>query len=289
MTDQSAQTSGPVSKEAGPLSRSTTTMMVLAVIALVLFAGLVALGTWQVYRLQWKLALIERVEQRVHAAATSAPGPELWPQVSAANDEYRHVSVSGHFLYEQSVKVQAVTELGAGFWVLTPLRTTDGNIVLINRGYIPERSTPATGDPQQVVSVSGLLRISEPGGGFLRHNDPAGNRWYSRDVQAIAAQHKLAPVAPYFIDAEAGKPLVAGTTTDPAVAEPVGGLTIISFHNNHLVYALTWYALALMVAGAAFWIRREERKRYKVRATGTRADRIDRETEDVGKNRSVSE
>ncbi|RQO34022.1 hypothetical protein DBR37_12960 [Herminiimonas sp. KBW02] len=286
MTDQSAQTSGPVSKEAGPLSRSTTVLTVLAVIALILFTGLVALGTWQVYRLQWKLALIERVEQRVHAAATPAPGPELWPQISAANDEYRHVSVSGNFLYEQSVKVQAVTELGAGFWVLTPLRTADGNIFLINRGYIPERSTPAAGDPQQVVSVSGLLRISEPGGGFLRHNDPAGNRWYSRDVQAIATQHQLTPVAPYFIDAEAGKPVPASSAADPAVAEPVGGLTIISFHNNHLVYALTWYALALMVAGAAFWLRREERK---ARATGTHADRIDRETEDVGKNRSSSE
>jgi len=286
MTDQSAQTSGPVSKEAGPLSRSTALLAVLGVIALVLFAGLIALGTWQVYRLQWKLALIERVEQRVHAAATPAPGPELWPQVSAANDEYRHVSVSGHFLYDQSVKVQAVTELGAGFWVLTPLRAADGNIFLVNRGYIPERSTPATGDPQQTVSVQGLLRISEPGGGFLRQNDPAGNRWYSRDVQAIAAQHQLAPVAPYFIDAEAGKPVAASATADPAIAEPVGGLTIISFHNNHLVYALTWYALALMVAGAAFWFRREERK---ARATGTRADRIDRETEDVGKNRSAGE
>ncbi|MBX9798712.1 MAG: SURF1 family protein, partial [Burkholderiaceae bacterium] len=236
MTDQSAQTSGPVSKEAGPLSRSTTTLTVLAVIALVLFTGLVALGTWQVYRLQWKLALIERVEQRVHAAATPAPGPQAWPQVSAANDEYRHVSVSGNFLYEQSVKVQAVTELGAGFWVLTPLRSADGNIFLINRGYIPERSTPAAGDPRQVVSVSGLLRISEPGGGFLRHNDPAGNRWYSRDVQAIAAKHQLAPVAPYFIDAEAAKPATANPAADPAIAEPVGGLTIISFHNNHLVY-----------------------------------------------------
>ncbi len=284
MTDKSVQTSGSVSKEAGPLFRSRTFLAVLAVIALVLFTGLVALGTWQVYRLQWKLALIERVEQRVHAAATPAPGPEQWSQINAANDEYRHVSVSGSYLYEQSVKVQAVTELGAGFWVLTPLRTTDGNIVLINRGYIPERATPSVGTPDEVQTVSGLLRISEPGGGFLRHNDPAANRWYSRDVQAIATQHKLAPVAPYFIDAEAGKAVVAKPATDPAVAEPVGGLTVISFHNNHLVYALTWYALALMVAGAAFWLRREERK---VRATS--ADRIDRDTEDGGKNRSSSE
>ena len=282
MTDKSVQTSGSVSKEAGPLFRSRTTLVVLAVIAAALFTGLVALGTWQVYRLQWKLALIERVEQRVHAPATPAPGPAQWPQISAANDEYRHVSVSGTYLYEQTVKTQAVTELGAGFWVLTPLRTADGNIFLINRGYIPERATPSSGAPGEVLTVSGLLRISEPGGGFLRHNDPAVNRWYSRDVQAIAAQHKLAPVAPYFIDAAAGK--LAKPATDPALTEPVGGLTVISFHNNHLVYALTWYALALMVAGAAFWLRREERK---VRAT--RADRIDRETEDVGKKRSSSE
>lgn len=263
MTDQSAQTSGPVSKEAGPLSRSRTLLTVLTVIAAVLFTGLVALGTWQVYRLQWKLALIERIDQRVHAAPTAPPGPDVWAQVNAANDEYRHVSVSGTYLYDQSVKTQALTELGAGYWVLTPLRMADGNIVLINRGYIPERASPQAGEAGQVVSVTGLLRISEPGGGFLRKNDAAGNRWYSRDVQAIAAMHQLSPVAPYFIDAAANKPAVANIPADAAVAEPVGGLTIISFHNNHLVYALTWYALALMVAAAIFWLRREERKERK--------------------------
>ena len=157
-------------------------------------------------------------------------------------------------------------------------------MVLINRGYIPERANPVSVDSNDVVTVTGLLRVSEPGGGFLRHNDAAGNRWYSRDVQAIAAMHRLSPVAPYFIDAEAARQAATNPAADIAVTEPVGGLTVISFHNNHLVYALTWYALALMVAGAAFWLRREERK---VRAT--RADRIDRETKDVGKNRSSSE
>jgi surfeit locus 1 family protein len=96
------------------------------------------------------------------------------------------------------------------------------------------------------------LRISEPGGGFLRHNDPAGNRWYSRDVAAIAASHGLAGAAPYFVDAARGQ--------DPAGApdHPTGGLTVISFPNTHLVYALTWYALALMVAGALWWAARRQ-------------------------------
>jgi surfeit locus 1 family protein len=103
--------------------------------------------------------------------------------------------------------------------------------------------------------LSGLLRISEPGGGFLRDNDPLHNRWFSRDVGAIAAAHGLYNVAPYFVDADRAQ--------DPAGApdHPVGGLTVISFHNTHLVYAFTWYALALMVAGAWWWVARGEAQR----------------------------
>jgi surfeit locus 1 family protein len=98
--------------------------------------------------------------------------------------------------------------------------------------------------------IVGLLRISEPRGSFARNNDPADNRWYSRDVAAIAATRGLANVAPYFVDAAAGQ--------NPAGSpdRPTGGLTVISFPNSHLVYAITWYALALMVAGAWWWLAR---------------------------------
>ncbi len=266
---------GSVSQETEPSLRSRTTRIALAICALVLFAGFFALGTWQVYRLQWKLALIERVDQRVHAAAIAAPVPNSWSQVSAANDEYRHVHASGIFLHELSSKVQAVTELGAGYWLLTPLRAEDGSVVFINRGFITEAQSKAIfSDPtkansillgnKEPVLVTGLLRISEPGGGFLRTNDPVGDRWYSRDVQALAQAHKLSNVAPYFIDAEVDKGNSSGAA-DASFIRPAAGLTVISFHNSHMVYALTWYALALMVAGAAFWVTREERKARKTR------------------------
>lgn len=217
------------------------------------FAGFVALGTWQLERRAWKLDLIERVEQRVHAPAAPAPGPAQWPQVSAASDEYRHVRLSGTFLHDRETLVQAVTDLGSGFWVLTPLRMADGSTVLVNRGFVPpevrERSARSASEPAGETTVTGLLRITEPGGGFLRKNDPAGDRWYSRDVQAIAAARGLERVAPYFVDAAATVPRTW----------PAGGLTVIAFHNNHFVYALTWYALALMAAGAAWRLRRENR------------------------------
>ena len=83
----------------------------------------------------------------------------------------------------------------------------------------------------------------------LRANDPAANRWCSRDVAAIAQAQGLeltAAVAPYFVDAE------AAPTRDTF---PVGGLTVVRFTNNHLVYAVTWFALAAMsmFAFAVFW------------------------------------
>jgi surfeit locus 1 family protein len=249
--------------------------LMVAVLGL-LFAGFFALGSWQVKRLQWKLDLIERVNQRVHAPAVPAPGPALWPNVTARSDEYRHVTVSGSFLPEFSTRVQASTELGSGFWLLTPLCNADGSIILVNRGFVPAKAddfNPQASRPGATAeacakaataprsTVTGLLRISEPGGGFLRRNDPAGEHWYSRDVQAIAAARGLSRAAPYFIDAEATRDNAAAPRGQaPGEERPVAGLTVIAFHNSHLVYALTWYALALMVAGAGVWLVRDERK-----------------------------
>ena len=208
---------------------------------------LIALGIWQVERRAWKLALIDRVEQRVHAPAQPIPAPASWAAVSAANDEYRHVSVSGRFLHDRETLVQAVTEEGPGYWVLTPLKRGDGTSILINRGFVPserrEASTRQDGNPTGEVVVTGLLRITEPKGGFLRNNVPQHNRWYSRDVAAIAAARDLRNVAPFFIDADPGSQSAGG---------PSGGLTVIRFPNNHLVYALTWFALAFMLAGRLF-------------------------------------
>lgn len=229
-----------------------------------LFGGFCALGTWQLFRLSWKLDLIARIEQRVHAEPASPPGRADWPTVSAARDEYRRVRVHGRLRHDREALVLAVTERGPGFWVLTPLETDEGTLVLVNRGYVDathrERAlhTPPLRfpDPDAPVEIVGLLRLSEPRGGFLRDNDPAQDRWYSRDVEAIAAARGLPAdaVAPYFIDAEADA--AAG-----AEAWPVGGLTVLRFHNSHLMYALTWFGLALLTLVAARIVLRRERGR----------------------------
>ena len=259
MPNQRSQPAGPVAHP----PRSALARRAVGVAALLLAVLFAGLGTWQVLRLQWKLDLIARVDARVHAAPVAAPPAARWAQVSKASDEYRRVSLAGHYLYQFTTPVQALSELGAGFWLLTPLCTADGGIVFVNRGFIPSSdnkpgtyaarragSDPCAAQGGAPVRVTGLLRISEPGGGFLRENDPAGNRWYSRDVALIAQARGLGPVAPYFVDAGKGQ--------DPAAApeRAVGGLTVIAFQNNHLVYALTWYGLSAMVLAAWWWVRK---------------------------------
>jgi surfeit locus 1 family protein len=312
-------------------------LVIAGTLAVLFFVIFVALGTWQVKRRAWKLNLIARVEQRVHAPAGLAPGPAEWPHVTAATYEYRHVTATGTFLDSSQTLVQALTDLGAGYWVLTPLREADGSVVLVNRGFVtaddrgrvkpgslpalaastsgegegsPAASTSTGADGSRAAStstgadggrvaststgadggraaatstavdggpgastitVTGLLRMTEPGGAFLRHNNPGANLWYSRDVQAIAAARGLSHVAPYFIDAEASPndanaPSAAApeaalaaapeaSAAAPTVAHAAGatvaptpGLTVIHFPNSHLVYAITWYTLALMTA-----------------------------------------
>jgi surfeit locus 1 family protein len=199
------------------------------------------------------------VEQRVQAAPAPAPGPAEWPAINAADDEYRRVSLTGRYLNDRETLVQAVTDLGGGFWVLTPFQTDDANTVLVNRGFVlPDKREPSSRPQGQIegdTTVTGLLRLSEPGGGFLRSNDPAAERWYSRDVDAIAQARALENVAPFFVDAQA----VALPDA------PVGGLTVLRFNNSHLVYAVTWFSLALMVLVAAWFLLRDERRLRRAR------------------------
>lgn len=274
--DDSGDAQRPPRTSGAPSRSSPFRLVILGVITLALVGVFTSLGTWQLHRRAWKLDLIERVNSRVHAPATPAPTRAQWPGVNAAGDEYRHVSLRGTYAFDKDTLVQAVTDLGGGYWVLTPLRTADGSEVLINRGFVPpgwKEAVPPT--PAGEVVVTGLLRMPETGGGFLRKNVPSENLWYSRDVAAIAAARGLAAadVAPYFVDAD-GKPgaSAAGNavrgdaevmTGTAAVRDyPVGGLTVVQFPNNHMSYLLTWYALATMSAVAGwFVIRLELRKR----------------------------
>jgi len=230
------------------------------------FCAFCALGTWQVERLGWKENLIKTANEHTHLPPVAAPPKADWGKVAANGEyyEYRPVTIRGRLLNDKEILVKASVLLnaldengGAGYWVLTPLKTDDGAIVFINRGFVPmdkkNQSARRESLPQGEAEITGLLRLSENAGYLFSKNDPKNNVWYRRQLPAFADKLGLPRdnVAPYFIDAD--------KTPNPG-GWPLGGLTVVQFPNNHLSYAITWYCGALGTLIAAFIALRGRRK-----------------------------
>lgn len=166
--------------------------------------------------------------------------------------EYLPVRFTGTFDHAREVHVFiALSEPrgpfgGQGYFVMTPLTLDDGHVVFVNRGFVPaDRKDPSTRRDGQVegrVSIEGLIRPAEHPSWISPAPDLARNVWFVRDPAAMAEAVGLDPatVAPFTVDARAGQ--------GPGEL-PQGGETIVSFPNNHLGYALTWYGLAAALVG----------------------------------------
>jgi surfeit locus 1 family protein len=200
----------------------------------------VALGLWQLERLQWKRGLIAQRETAVAAAPVSSP--QTIAEARAL--EFHSVTVDGVFLNDKELYLNATGPRGgAGFHVLTPLREETGRTVLVNRGFVPsERRGPATrpqGQPAGTLHIRGLLRLApeQKPSWFIPDNRPDIDYWFWIDLPAMAAANHLDPtnVAPFYIDADA--------TPNPG-GWPQGGTTPLALPNNHLQYAITWFSLA---------------------------------------------
>lgn len=211
----------------------------VTIASLTLFVILCGLGTWQLERLQWKLALIEMVNRNLAAPPLSLD------QALAGETQYRRVTVTGRFDHAREAYVFTTSAGGeAVYHVLTPFVTGDGRVLMIDRGAVPEsRRDPATraaGNPQSETSVTGVWRRPDGPGAFTPAPDRVRRIWYARDLAAIAAADGIRLAAPVVIDADA--------TPNPG-GWPRGGQTVVEFRNQHLSYAVTWFGLAICLLG----------------------------------------
>jgi surfeit locus 1 family protein len=225
--------------------------LVIAIgIALVI---LLSLGTWQVYRLQWKEALIAEIEARRHAAPL--PIDQVAQKVEAGIDiDYLPATATGRFDHAHEQYFFATDDGAVGYHVYTPLRLADGRTLFVNRGFVPEdRKDPARRAEGQLpgeVTVTGLARarLAAKPSWLVPENQPEKAVYFWKDLHAMAAQAGVPAdgLMPLFLDADA--------TANPG-GWPKGGVTQLDLPNNHLSYALTWYGLAatlLVVAVLAF-------------------------------------
>jgi surfeit locus 1 family protein len=222
-----------------------------------LFLGCLALGVWQLDRLQWKLALIAQVNRNMAAPAIAV---ERALAMGSPAAQYRHVTLHGRFDNAKEAYVFTTDASGApAYHVVTPFTLDDKRTLLIDRGIVPERlrepATRAIGELAGERRIVGVWRVPDAPGLFTPAPNFAKHIWFARDVSGIAKAEHIRVAAPVIVEADAA-PNPGGW--------PKGGQTIVAFSNDHLQYALTWFALAAVTIGG--WIAfHRSRGRLRVR------------------------
>ncbi len=221
----------------------------------VCFLILCSLGVWQLQRLQWKTELIVKREAQLHSPPVELDGIPL--EAVLPGLDYRPVRLSGRFMNMGRLHMPSRVYNGmVGWHVLEYFEQNTGRIWLINRGWVPQdklQNIPPT--PTDEVTLTGLARAPQPPGRFTPANDPAHNLWYYYAPKAMfaAAEIQAPPVLDAFLArSEPGYVI----ETDKSGALPIGGATLTELPNNHLHYALTWFALAATLLGVyGFYLR----------------------------------
>lgn len=217
-----------------------------------IFLVLIGLGTWQVQRLQWKTALLADIESRM--AADPIALSELLGAGVTGDTAYRPVRARGVFLHEHEFFLVTRTFKGRpGVHLVTPFAVTDGPVVAVLRGWLPDAAVDATTRPASrpvgETDLQGLVRMPPEPGWMTPDNDPATNTWFTIDPVAMGAAAGR-ELAPYFITA-------TGPDDPSALPRPLP--TELRIPNDHLGYAITWYSLAVAILVIGFIFSRQQK------------------------------
>lgn len=239
---------------AEPSARRRGFPVVLTLFTLVAFVILVGLGTWQVQRLKWKEDLLARI-----AALQTAPARDITDVLKAhaagEDVDFTRVWVRCTGLEAASfLQLYGLKDGAAGVRLVSACRLAGApyGTILIDRGFISDdvMERPPTGSSQTVIEVVGILRSPDRASFVTPPNEIAANRWYSRDVSAMARALDAPRPAPLFLMAE--------TSTNPAFRALQPAPVPAEIPNRHLEYAGTWFGLAgaLLAVYAAMLFRR---------------------------------
>jgi len=235
---------------AGPILMACAMVIVLA-----------GLGVWQIQRGQEKKELIAALDLRLGQTPIALPAADGWPQWTRRSDEFRRVFFTATFLPTDPVLVfTSASPLRSdvaepGYWVFAPARLESGDIVVVNRGFVTERhkGDAQAGLPEdRTISLTGYLRFDERPGWFTPAPDVPARQFYARQSAEMAQAQGWGLIAPFYIDMEGPAPDGPG---------PKPGALVPRLPDNHFQYALTWFALAIIVLVlSGVWLRGQRRR-----------------------------
>jgi cytochrome oxidase assembly protein ShyY1 len=232
------------------------------IFTLVMVALFVGLGVWQLQRRVEKHALIAALTERLAAAPVPLPPPSTWSTLTPGHDEFRRVSFNATYESQLDAMVYSSGSAvrpdisGPGTWAFIPAQLSTGETVPVDAGFVPNTMQDRamqdravgkliTGKP---VEMTGYIRFPETAGILTPDFEHSKRLWFARDQQAMAQALGWDKVAPFYIDLE---------TPVPASGIPKPGPLDVHLPDNHMQYAITWFALAGAVLIAfGFWLRR---------------------------------
>jgi len=238
-----------------PIFRGTFTFRLIpTIITVIMVAGMIGLGVWQVQRLHWKEGLIAEMHERMHQPEIDV-GLSVIPPENIPNLDYRPGRATGTFDNGHEFYLNAISINGdGGYDLLTPLTLEDGRVLLVNRGWMPyakrdqgsgvRDQATGVGDlsvyrPDGPVTVTGILKLPQKEKPTARPDNNAGkNDWYWIDMPAMTAVIGVKELMPYVLEA---------SDAPHDGAWPVGGQTRVELVNHHFQYAITWFWLAFIL------------------------------------------
>jgi len=199
-----------------------------------------SLGTWQVYRLQWKLDLINEINNGLNSE------PVFYSKTKIIN--YQKVKFNGIFDFEKQVYLYSLNNKGTpGYDLITPIKMNSNEIVLVNRGWIKKdlRNNKSINNINSKFFEGILKKITKPNP-FKPENDIKNNIWYSLKLEDLESftGYKLNNFVLYLQDNQNN--LVKNKIVSPDLP------------NNHLKYAITWYSVALSILLYFLYFRKKQ-------------------------------
>ncbi|MFN7038657.1 MAG: SURF1 family protein [Alphaproteobacteria bacterium] len=218
------------------------------------FLLLISLGTWQIYRLNWKNSIIEKIDKRIVIESYS---PERINDLNIDESEYRNIKLKGHFINDKEVHLYggSIEFKGkVGYFILTPFETINNEFILVNRGWVPESKKNIITRPDTIINdeveIEGLILRGEKKKTFTPKNDLDKNLWLWIDLNAIKEYTKL-DLVPFFL---------LQKKINEKDKLPIAKTISPNIRNDHLGYAITWYSLAITLVIVFYFYRKQNLK-----------------------------